>query len=82
MIPAPNLSEGTPMYRLAGLCLALASCLAGPAALAQDAAIAKPGLLVREIVEGMPRGEKQEIRVLTATLRPGDGPCSTPTASR
>jgi quercetin dioxygenase-like cupin family protein len=33
---------------------------------------ARPQLLLREIVQGMPRGDKQEIRVLTATLKPGD----------
>ncbi len=36
---------------------------------AQDSA--KPGLVHREIVEGMPRGERQEIQVLTATIAPG-----------
>ena len=28
--------------------------------------------VLREMVTGMPRGEKQEVRVLTATLKPGD----------
>ena len=31
-----------------------------------------PPPLVREIVQGMPRGESQEIRVIVATLKPGD----------
>ncbi|MGH7782889.1 MAG: hypothetical protein ACREO5_03470 [Candidatus Binatia bacterium] len=35
-------------------------------------ALAKPDLLLRESVKGMPKGEMQEIRVLTANLRPGD----------
>jgi quercetin dioxygenase-like cupin family protein len=40
---------------------------------AQEQGVAKPDPpLVREIVPGMPRGEKQEVRVLTATLKPGD----------
>ena len=39
---------------------------------AQDRALARPDLLVREVVAGMPKGERQEIRVLTATLKPGD----------
>jgi quercetin dioxygenase-like cupin family protein len=34
--------------------------------------ITRPGLVVRQLVEGMPRGEKQEIRVLTASFKPGD----------
>ncbi len=28
--------------------------------------------VLREIVTGMPRGERQEVRVLTATIKPGD----------
>jgi quercetin dioxygenase-like cupin family protein len=28
--------------------------------------------LLRELVDGMPRGERQEIRVIRATLKPGD----------
>jgi quercetin dioxygenase-like cupin family protein len=31
-----------------------------------------PPLLVQQMVEGMPRGERQEVRVLTAILNPGD----------
>ncbi len=45
--------------------------LAGPA-IAQDGAMAKPELLIRGLVAGMPRGDKQEVRVMTATLNPGD----------
>ena len=33
---------------------------------------ARPELLVRQIVEGMPKADKQEIRVFTASLKPGD----------
>ena len=33
---------------------------------------AKPELLLRELLQGMPKGDKQEVRVLTATLKPGD----------
>lgn len=40
--------------------------------LAQEAGIARPDLLLKEVVEGMPQGDKQEIKVLTATLQPGD----------
>jgi quercetin dioxygenase-like cupin family protein len=28
--------------------------------------------VLREILSGMPRGERQEVRVLTATIKPGD----------
>jgi quercetin dioxygenase-like cupin family protein len=33
---------------------------------------ARPEPTLREIVTGMPRGERQEVRVLTATIKPGD----------
>src|SRR2546430_16609653 len=46
----------------------MASALAGGAAVGQ----ARPGPTLREIVTGMPRGERQEVRVLTATIKPGD----------
>jgi quercetin dioxygenase-like cupin family protein len=31
-----------------------------------------PPPLLREIVQGMPKGERQEVRVLVATIKPGD----------
>ena len=40
--------------------------------LAQEAGVARPNLLLKEVVEGMPGDEKQEITVLTAALQPGD----------
>ncbi len=33
--------------------------------------VARPNLLLKEVVTGMPKGEKQEVRVLTATIQPG-----------
>ena len=39
---------------------------------AQDGGVAKPNLLLKQTVEGMPKGDKQDISVLTATLKPGD----------
>jgi quercetin dioxygenase-like cupin family protein len=50
---------------------ALAPLLIAPA-FAQDHGTARPDLLLKEVVEGMPKGDRQEIKVLTATLRPGD----------
>lgn len=41
-------------------------------ALAQDAALAKPNLVLKQSVEGLPRTDKPEVSVLTATLKPGD----------
>jgi quercetin dioxygenase-like cupin family protein len=34
--------------------------------------LAKPKLALRQTVEAMPTGQKQEVRVLTATFKPGD----------
>jgi quercetin dioxygenase-like cupin family protein len=39
---------------------------------AQAPGTAKPNLVLSEIVSGMPRGEKQDVRVLTASFKPGD----------
>lgn len=39
---------------------------------AQDSGMAKLLPLHREVVQGMPKGSEQEIRVLFATLLPGD----------
>ena len=41
-------------------------------ALGQEAAFAKPNPVIRQIVDGMPKGDKQEISVFTATFKPGD----------
>jgi quercetin dioxygenase-like cupin family protein len=41
-------------------------------ALAQQPGLAAPQLLLRENVAGMPRGETQEVRVMSATFKPGD----------
>jgi quercetin dioxygenase-like cupin family protein len=38
---------------------------------AQEVTVARPELLLREAVEGMPKGDRQEVRVLTATIKPG-----------
>jgi quercetin dioxygenase-like cupin family protein len=60
---------GTPASR-AALLLGVAASLWSAAAPAQQGA-ARPGLVLREIVEGMPRGERQEVQVATAVLTPG-----------
>jgi len=41
-------------------------------AAAEESGIAKPNIIHREIVAGMPRGELQEVRVITASFKPGD----------
>ncbi len=51
--------------------VALAFALPTSFAAAGDG-LAKPELIRREVVQGMPKGDDQEIRVLTATFQPGD----------
>ncbi|WP_207538475.1 cupin domain-containing protein [Sabulicella rubraurantiaca] len=38
---------------------------------AQQQPPARPDMLLREVVQGMPRGEGQEVRVFVATIQPG-----------
>jgi quercetin dioxygenase-like cupin family protein len=41
-------------------------------AMAQEQGAIKPQSLLSQIVQGMPNGEKQEVRVLAASFKPGD----------
>jgi quercetin dioxygenase-like cupin family protein len=43
-----------------------------PATHAQEPGVAKPNLVLQEIIEGLPKGDRQAVRVLTATFKPGD----------
>ena len=43
-----------------------------PQATAKPQGTAKPDLIFSEVVSGMPRGESQAVRVLTASFKPGD----------
>src|ERR1700682_3965017 len=61
------------MHNSMRISLALAALVVGSTSVAQGQDAAKPPPpLLTEIVRGMPRGEKQEVRVLTATVKPGD----------
>jgi quercetin dioxygenase-like cupin family protein len=60
------------MRNSVGIMLALVTIFAGVPSIAQEQGTARPQLLLRELVPGMPKGERQEVRVLTATLKPGD----------
>lgn len=60
------------MNKLVSFSLAFLALVISLPSMAQDPGVAKPDLLLREIVQGMPKGERQEVRVLTATLKPGD----------
>ena len=53
--------------------LALVAVVIGLPSMAQGQSPAgPPPALLREVVEGMPRGERQEVRVLTASFQQGD----------
>ena len=51
------------------LCAAL---LFGLPSMAQAQGTARPDMILKEVVSGMPKGERQEVRVLTASFKPGD----------
>lgn len=48
------------------------AALHSPLSAAARADVAKPVTALQQVVLGMPTGAKQEVRVLTATLNPGD----------
>ncbi len=52
--------------------LAFAVLLIGSPATAQEQGVIKPQLLLNEVVQGMPKGARQEVRILTASFQPGD----------
>src|SRR5437660_5663925 len=52
--------------------LALVVLLISLTALAQQPGFVKPQLLLSKILQGMPKGDRQEVRVLTASFKPGD----------
>src|SRR5690349_4158934 len=41
-------------------------------AMAQEQGVIKPQLLLSEVIQGMPTGGQQEVRVLTASFKPRD----------
>ncbi|PYK40475.1 MAG: hypothetical protein DME60_08005 [Verrucomicrobia bacterium] len=53
-------------------CLAFAVLLISLTAIAQEQGVIKPQLLFSEIVQGMPKGERQEVRILMASFQPHD----------
>jgi quercetin dioxygenase-like cupin family protein len=54
------------MRRIVTLAVA---AISATSSLAQE--IARPNLVLKETVQGMPKGERQEVSVLTATIQPG-----------
>jgi len=59
------------MNKRKSLSLVFANLLVSSLATAQEQGVVKPQLLLSEIVQGMPKGEQQEVRVLTANFQPG-----------
>ena len=53
-------------------CMAVLALLVSLPSTAQELNTAKPQLLLKELVQGMPASERQEVRVLTANFKPGD----------
>src|SRR5512141_465296 len=63
-------------YLVPGIALLSGLGVGNPASAQQHGAagpnIAKPNLVLQQVVEGLPRDEKQTVRVMTATFKPGD----------
>jgi quercetin dioxygenase-like cupin family protein len=53
-----------------GIALVLISLAVGSSSVAQD--VTEPTKLLQKVIAGMPKGNLQEIRVLTASFKPGD----------
>lgn len=60
------------MRTLIGIIATLVLLLMGSPAPAQEAGLARAALVLQEVLKGMPRGERQEVRVFTASFKPGD----------
>jgi len=59
------------MTKLLGVGFMLALLIGILPAMAQDG-LARPNPVFKQVVEGMPRGAEQEVRVMTASFKPGD----------
>jgi quercetin dioxygenase-like cupin family protein len=57
---------------LASIAIGTAIAVLGAPASSQPGGFARPTQVLQETVSGMPRGDKQEVRVFTATFQPGD----------
>jgi quercetin dioxygenase-like cupin family protein len=55
-----------------GFSVVLAILVIGMPSMAQQPGTARPELVLSEIVQGMPKGDRQEVRMFTASLQPGD----------
>ena len=64
--------QPSPLVRRAGLVLLLGAAFCISAAHAQAPGLAAPQLVLKENVLQMPKGDTQEVRVMTAAFKPGD----------
>jgi len=59
-----------------GLALLAGLCVGDPALAQQHGAaapnIAKPNMVLQQVVDGLPKDDKQTVRVMTAIFKPGD----------
>jgi quercetin dioxygenase-like cupin family protein len=55
-----------------GLLCALAGVTLAASAHAQESGLARPNLILEQIVEAMPQDAKQSVSIMTATFKPGD----------
>jgi quercetin dioxygenase-like cupin family protein len=60
------------MRKFIRLNLALAVMSLSCASVAQEPGTTKPELVLQEVVRGMPKGDAQDIRIMTASFKPGD----------
>ncbi|MEX2150888.1 MAG: cupin domain-containing protein [Steroidobacteraceae bacterium] len=54
------------------VCFASAVLLGSLTAAAQEQGVVSPDIVLREVVESMPRGVRQEVRVVNVSFEPGD----------
>lgn len=61
------------MRKSLSVAVALVTLVIGLPSIAQEPRpLAPPPPLLREIVQGMPKGDRQEVRVFVATVKPGE----------
>jgi quercetin dioxygenase-like cupin family protein len=60
------------MHKLIRFSLPFLLLITSLTASAQEQSPIKPQLLLSKILEGMPKGNKQEVRILIANFKPGD----------
>ena len=60
------------MYMNKSFCFGFSVLFISLVAMAQEEGVIKPQLLLSEVIQGMPKGDKQEVRVLTASFKPRD----------